>query len=162
MLLLTSTQHFAVQLIFLERWTLTAIHDVMNAWSGLGAALITLWRQQRVAASVVATLEVTIYLACISILHITTLALFSMETFNNVGSVTTSTIIGMPSITNISYNPYGSLIICYLCNLSCGHPHWQGHIYADAKLLEKHFTTSAISVECQTLINVGSVQQHAL
>ncbi|KAI0938477.1 hypothetical protein AcV5_000154 [Taiwanofungus camphoratus] len=97
--------HFAVQLIFLERWTLTAIHDVMNAWSGLGAALITLWRQQRVAASVVATLEVTIYLACISILHITTLALFSMETFNNVGSVTTSTIIGMPSITNISYNP---------------------------------------------------------
>ncbi|KAF7341200.1 hypothetical protein MVEN_01855200 [Mycena venus] len=62
--------------------TLTAIHDGIASWAGLGSALSTLYNQLYVPASVLGTLNIVGYLACISFLHITTPAIISVQTFN--------------------------------------------------------------------------------
>ncbi|KAI0945046.1 hypothetical protein AcV7_001685 [Taiwanofungus camphoratus] len=88
--------------ILLKRQTLTAIHDLAGAWNGLGSALLSLWRQAFLAASVVGTLQVVVYLASLSVIHIATPALFSTELFNHTDSIVVSTIIGMPSISDVA------------------------------------------------------------
>ncbi|KAJ7236533.1 hypothetical protein C8J57DRAFT_1479199 [Mycena rebaudengoi] len=62
--------------------TLTAMHDITSAWAGIGSALATLYNQMSLAGSVVGTLSVVGYLGGISILHVTTPSLLSIETFN--------------------------------------------------------------------------------
>ncbi|KAJ7452647.1 hypothetical protein FB451DRAFT_1145259 [Mycena latifolia] len=62
--------------------TLTATHDNVSSWNGLGSALSTLYRQISAPASVLGTLAITGYLGCISMLHITTPAIFSVSGFN--------------------------------------------------------------------------------
>ncbi|KAJ6476983.1 hypothetical protein C8R45DRAFT_1216775 [Mycena sanguinolenta] len=71
--------------------TLTAIHDNMTSWSGLGSALGSLYNQVSVPSSVVGTLTILGYLACISILHVTTPAIISVQIFNNTVPVPIST-----------------------------------------------------------------------
>ncbi|KAJ6488764.1 hypothetical protein C8R45DRAFT_1142866 [Mycena sanguinolenta] len=71
--------------------TLTTIHDDMTSWSGLGSALGTLYKQLPVPSSVVGTLTILGYLACVSVLHITTPAIISVQIFNNTVPVPIST-----------------------------------------------------------------------
>ncbi|KAJ6533520.1 hypothetical protein B0H19DRAFT_1080932 [Mycena capillaripes] len=67
---------------FQKDGTLTAMHDITSAWAGIGSALATLYSQMSLAGSVVGTLSVVGYLGGISILHVTTPSLLSIETFN--------------------------------------------------------------------------------
>ena len=76
-------QQLAVQRQLHSSQTLTALHDSVNAWSGLGSSVLTVLQQFRVPATVFPTLITSIYLGCIAVLHITTPALFSLETFNS-------------------------------------------------------------------------------
>ncbi|KII89220.1 hypothetical protein PLICRDRAFT_600359 [Plicaturopsis crispa FD-325 SS-3] len=97
--LVTSTQQLALRGTFLRYQTLTATHDGSSAWSGLGSALASVWRQTYIAASVSGTLYVTAYLSGIAILNVTTPSLFGMQPFNNTDRATISTRIGMPNMT---------------------------------------------------------------
>ncbi|KAJ7325392.1 hypothetical protein DFH08DRAFT_343417 [Mycena albidolilacea] len=67
--------------------TLTAMHDSAAAWTGIGSALSQLWSQRTTSGSAVGVVSVFLYLANISVLHITTPALFAFETFNSTWPV---------------------------------------------------------------------------
>jgi len=54
-------QQLTTRGMLLKHQTLTATHDESTAWVGLGSALLVLWRQTRIAASVMGTLSVAIY-----------------------------------------------------------------------------------------------------
>ncbi|KAF7359656.1 hypothetical protein MVEN_00689700 [Mycena venus] len=67
----------------LKRYTtLTATHDNLLSWSGLGSALNNLYLQLSVPASIIGTLSITGYLGLITVIHVTTPALVSVVTFN--------------------------------------------------------------------------------
>jgi hypothetical protein len=97
-LLVVATQRLALYGILLRRQTLTATHDESTAWVGLGSALLVLWKQTHIAASVVGTSLITIYLVGISVLHISTPSLFNLQVFDQPNSTMISTRIGMPEI----------------------------------------------------------------
>ncbi|KAF7341360.1 hypothetical protein MVEN_01872500 [Mycena venus] len=75
---------------------LTATHDNAAAWAGIGAALLHLWYQKAVRASIGWTLTAALYLMTISVLHITMSSLFSLVTFNSSRSFLAATR-GLPS-----------------------------------------------------------------
>ncbi|KAJ7203832.1 hypothetical protein GGX14DRAFT_569876 [Mycena pura] len=77
------TQKLAIHANFHARRTLTATHDNLSAWGGLGSALASLYNQFYPPASVVGTFVVTAYLGGISLLHVTTPAIFSVAGFNS-------------------------------------------------------------------------------
>lgn len=62
--------------------TITATHDNAAAWAGIGAAAFTVWCQKAVPASILGVLSTFLYLSGVLVLHITTPALFSLETVN--------------------------------------------------------------------------------
>ncbi|KAG0700866.1 hypothetical protein DFH29DRAFT_1000778 [Suillus ampliporus] len=86
--LLFLTQRLAVSRTLVRRLKLTAIHDISGAWAGLGSALSSVWQQIHIPASWRMTSAVTAYLACISVLHVTSSTLLQFQTFN--ASMTTS------------------------------------------------------------------------
>ncbi|KAF7376809.1 hypothetical protein MSAN_00098300 [Mycena sanguinolenta] len=92
-------QNLAMRRNFGSGQTLTAIHDVISAWAGLGSALISLWKQASVPASVFGTLNIVGYLCCISILHISIPAMISVEVFNTTLAIPASTL-GIPEYVN--------------------------------------------------------------
>ncbi|KAJ7908231.1 hypothetical protein B0H13DRAFT_669902 [Mycena leptocephala] len=110
------TVYFAILLYFTQmlalhrNWqagkTLTATHDNATAWVGLGSALVTMLDQIAVTSSVLGVLSIFGYLASLSLLHITTPALFSVEAFNITIPTTVSTQ-GFPQI-NTALDPDGS------------------------------------------------------
>ncbi|KAF9234597.1 hypothetical protein BU15DRAFT_78891 [Melanogaster broomeanus] len=61
---------------------LTAIHDTSGAWSSIGAALLFLWRQAKVTASLGKVLAVATYLLNTMILHITSSSILQFQTYN--------------------------------------------------------------------------------
>ncbi|KAJ7437394.1 hypothetical protein FB451DRAFT_178349 [Mycena latifolia] len=67
--------------------TLTATHDNSAAWAGVGSAILHVWHQKAVPASVIGVLSTFLYLGTILVLHITTPALVSLQTFNSSRSV---------------------------------------------------------------------------
>ncbi|KAJ7210691.1 hypothetical protein GGX14DRAFT_394336 [Mycena pura] len=86
-----------------ELKTLTALHDSISAWAGLGSALATLFNQVSIPASVLGTLSVVGYLGCISTLHISIPAILSVEAFNATVEVTIpASTSGMPEYANSS------------------------------------------------------------
>lgn len=102
--LVVVTQQLAIQGILLKRQMLTTAHDESTAWSGLGSALLVLWKQTRIAASVVGTILITIYLMGISVLHVSTPSLFSLQIFELSNGTTISTRVGMPNFTDLYFN----------------------------------------------------------
>ena len=101
--LVVVTQQLAIQGVLIKHQTLTAAHDESTAWTGLGSALLVLWKQTHVAASVVGTISITIYLVGISVLHVSTPSLFSLQIFELPNGTTISTRVRMPSLTDL-YN----------------------------------------------------------
>jgi hypothetical protein len=65
-----------------EKTSLTAVHDINDAWSGIGAATIGLSRQIHLPADYVAVSIAMLYLLGISILHITSPALLGLQTYS--------------------------------------------------------------------------------
>ncbi|KAJ6528990.1 hypothetical protein B0H19DRAFT_1274610 [Mycena capillaripes] len=80
---------------------LTATHDNAAAWTGLGSAVLYIWNQKAVPASMMGVFSVFLYLGNIMILHITTPALFSLEAFNASRQVFVLTE-GLPTINHPS------------------------------------------------------------
>ena len=69
--MIATTQQLAIRINLARKQFVTTTHDVAFAWSGLGAAVMSLWRQHTLAASVWQVLTITVYLGSIAILHIT-------------------------------------------------------------------------------------------
>ncbi|KAJ7144607.1 hypothetical protein C8R44DRAFT_846317 [Mycena epipterygia] len=100
------TQKLAMHQNLQAEQTLTATHDNVASWNGLGSAISTLFRQSDVPASIIGTWAIVGYLGCISALHITTPALFSVVAFNMSIPHTVQTL-GVPDY-NISANVNGT------------------------------------------------------
>ncbi|KAG1849494.1 hypothetical protein F4604DRAFT_1907438 [Suillus subluteus] len=98
--LLFLTQRLAMSRTLVRRQKLTAIHDISGAWTGLGSALSSVWQQIDIPASWWMTSAVTVYLASISVLHVTSSTLLQLQTFNN--SVLTSVPTTLAWLNNIS------------------------------------------------------------
>ncbi|KAF7333130.1 hypothetical protein MVEN_02378500 [Mycena venus] len=81
-LLIFLTQKLALQLNLRKAMTLTALHDNTSAWSGIGSAVVTLYKQISLPAATSSVLAVVGYLGCVSVLHTTFPALFAVQTFN--------------------------------------------------------------------------------
>ncbi|KAG2132183.1 hypothetical protein BD769DRAFT_579758 [Suillus cothurnatus] len=102
------TQQVAISRALVCRLKLTTIHDISNAWAGLGSALSSIWKQTRIPASLWATTAVTTYLVCISVLHITSSTLLQFQTFNSSMTTNISTLLGWVDISGqgISVSQY--------------------------------------------------------
>ncbi|KAJ6514660.1 hypothetical protein DFH09DRAFT_1431637 [Mycena vulgaris] len=62
--------------------TLSATHDNTAAWAGLGSAVLYLWRQRVVSASIRGVLLVAFYLTNIALLHVTMPNIFLLQSFD--------------------------------------------------------------------------------
>ncbi|KAK0502541.1 hypothetical protein EDD18DRAFT_1458709 [Armillaria luteobubalina] len=71
----------------------------MSAWTGLGAALMALWRQTTIVATVIGVFLVSAYFVCVGVLSITAPALFSLQPFNMSCHSVISTTLGPPNIS---------------------------------------------------------------
>ncbi|KAJ6606125.1 hypothetical protein DFH09DRAFT_1353339 [Mycena vulgaris] len=96
-LLVFVTQTLSTKQDLQTHQTLTATHDNAAAWTGLGSAVLYIWNQKAVPASIMGVVSVFLYLGNIMILHITTPALFSLEAFNASRQVFVPTE-GLPTI----------------------------------------------------------------
>ncbi|KAJ7922450.1 hypothetical protein B0H13DRAFT_1865823 [Mycena leptocephala] len=90
------TQTLSFRCNLSKNQTLTATHDCVAAWEGIGSAALHIWHQKTAPASIIGVLSAFGYLVSISILHISTPALFSLEAFNVSRSVAVSTQ-GLPA-----------------------------------------------------------------
>ncbi|KAJ7232299.1 hypothetical protein C8J57DRAFT_1250713 [Mycena rebaudengoi] len=90
------TQTLSMRRSLQREQTLTETHDNAAAWAGIGSAIFQLWIQKAVPASVIGVFSTFLYLASILVLHITTPALFSLETVNVYRPVSVETR-GLPS-----------------------------------------------------------------
>ncbi|KAH9836608.1 uncharacterized protein C8Q71DRAFT_50008 [Rhodofomes roseus] len=109
-LLVLLTQYLALRRLFSGRHTLTFVLDVSTAWTGLGAALVIVWRQVSSRANMFATFTVAVYLICISALHVTTPSLLSVQSFNQTDAITVPVAVGMP-ILNASAPVWSDSVI---------------------------------------------------
>ncbi|KAJ7662613.1 hypothetical protein DFH06DRAFT_356072 [Mycena polygramma] len=76
------TQTISTRRIIQTDQTLTAIHDRTAAWAGIGSAVFHLFHQTAVRGSLVGVFSVFFYLFAALLLHVTTPALFTIQTFN--------------------------------------------------------------------------------
>ncbi|KAG2130861.1 hypothetical protein DEU56DRAFT_814728 [Suillus clintonianus] len=100
------TQRLAMSRALVRRLKLTSIHDISGAWTGLGSALNTAWKQTGVPASLWATTAVTTYLVCISVLHVASSTLLQFQTFNSSVTTHVSTTLGWVDPFTSSVNWY--------------------------------------------------------
>ncbi|KAF7375766.1 hypothetical protein MSAN_00466200 [Mycena sanguinolenta] len=121
-ILLYTTQTQAISHAINTHQSLTSIHDRVLSWSGLGSSVATLRQQLAIPASVSAVLAIFGYLTLISVLHITTPALVSVETFN-LTVPSQVAIEGLPQLpdsdheTTISYLQNDAEFMGYLSTL---------------------------------------------
>ncbi|KAG2123224.1 hypothetical protein DEU56DRAFT_63720 [Suillus clintonianus] len=80
-----------------RRQTVTVLHDTVNAWRGLGSALECLWRQSTALASEWSILSITVYLACVFILHVVSSSIIQLQTFNATVDASATKISHWPS-----------------------------------------------------------------
>ncbi|KAJ7156393.1 hypothetical protein C8R46DRAFT_1295215 [Mycena filopes] len=100
---------FVTQTLFMRRslqitQPLTAIHDTSAAWTGIGSAVLHLWRQMTVPGSALGVTTALLYLGNVLVLHISSPALFSVEAFNTSISVPVGTQNHLP-VFNWSTDP---------------------------------------------------------
>lgn len=81
----------------MRRQTVTALHDTVNAWKGLGSALECLWQQSTIPASRWSILAITAYLACVFSLHVVSSSIIQLQTFNSTVDASGTKISYWPS-----------------------------------------------------------------
>ncbi|OAX40020.1 hypothetical protein K503DRAFT_768992 [Rhizopogon vinicolor AM-OR11-026] len=80
-----------------RRQTLTALHDTVNAWSGLGSALECLWLQTTITASWWWIVSITVYLTCVFTLHVVSSSIIQLQTFNATVDASATMLSHWPS-----------------------------------------------------------------
>ncbi|KAJ7610615.1 hypothetical protein DFH06DRAFT_1485488 [Mycena polygramma] len=104
------TQKLAMHYNLSARQTLTATHDNIAAWNGLGSALSMVYAQFKLPASVFGTSIVAVYLSCLALLHVTLPAVFSVVGFNSSVPVFVQTS-GVPGFnTSVEASATGAFV----------------------------------------------------
>ena len=93
------TQQLAISAIIAQKHYLTSVYGIAQAWTGIGAAVYTLWQQTKVASSIWTLLGVISYLACISILHIAFTTIMQFTAFNSSSIIMMQPVIALPDAT---------------------------------------------------------------
>jgi hypothetical protein len=96
------TQKLANRCNLVGYTTLTATHDNLLSWSGLGSAVNNLYLQLSVPASIIGTFSIAGYLGLTTVVHVTTPALVSVVTFNLSTSSAASTL-GVPQWNGLNH-----------------------------------------------------------
>lgn len=86
-------QQLAVQKIIAQRHYLTAVHDIAQAWTSIGAALYAVWQQTGITSSLWRTLGVVIYLTCVSALHIASSTIMQFTAFNSTSTLSVQSAV---------------------------------------------------------------------
>ncbi|KAH7920599.1 hypothetical protein BV22DRAFT_790915 [Leucogyrophana mollusca] len=105
-LLVYITQRLAISRGLFQYQTLTATHDGMRAWIGLGTACDCLWNQTKLATTPLKVFCVAIYLSCIAALHIASSSIMQFQNFNNTITTSVSTALGWPDNSWFSVAEY--------------------------------------------------------
>ncbi|KAJ6459305.1 hypothetical protein C8R45DRAFT_1031032 [Mycena sanguinolenta] len=102
--LLFLTQTLAFRRSLHKVQMITATHDDIAAWDGIGSALVHIWYQKAVPASVLGVLSAFVYLAGVLVLHIASPALLSVQplSLNYSAPITTHSL---PTFTLSGYDP---------------------------------------------------------
>ncbi|KAJ7663119.1 hypothetical protein DFH06DRAFT_1395020 [Mycena polygramma] len=109
-LLVFVTQALSMHQSMRKNQLLTTTHDISEAWAGIGSAFSCIWKQRVLPVSLSGVLSATLYLGCIMVVHITTPALISLETFNT----TRSTLIrtqGLPLYAGFNESTADSVLV---------------------------------------------------
>jgi len=80
-----------------QRQKLTILHDDVNAWSGLGSALQSLWKQSSTTGSLWWIISITTYLGCVFALHVASSSILQLQTFSATSNVSVTTFSHWPS-----------------------------------------------------------------
>lgn len=91
------TQQLAMSAIIAQWHYVTAVHDVSQAWTGIGAAVHTLWQQTKTTSSFWTLLGIAIYLACVSVLHITSTTILQFTAFNITSTISVQSTVTWPN-----------------------------------------------------------------
>lgn len=81
---------------------LTAVHDISQAWTGIGASVYALLQQMKTASSVWTILGVTTYLACVSVLHIASTTIVQFTAFNSTSTIPVQSTVTWPNSTVVT------------------------------------------------------------
>lgn len=81
--MLFSVQRLVTRSLINRRTSITAIHDALLSWSGLGSAIVQSYRQWELPASPLHVAMAGAYLAGIAIFHISNPSLFSLNLYND-------------------------------------------------------------------------------
>ncbi|KAJ7649984.1 hypothetical protein FB45DRAFT_1017396 [Roridomyces roridus] len=81
------TQELALGFAIRKYSSLTETHDRMLAWSGIGSSLSTLYQQVSSSGLGFSVLAITGYFLALSLLHVTTPALFSVQPFDQIATI---------------------------------------------------------------------------
>ncbi|KAH7917472.1 hypothetical protein BV22DRAFT_935569 [Leucogyrophana mollusca] len=95
-ILVYTTQRLAISRHISQRQPLTATHDAIGAWVGLGSALDSLRKQTKLATRPLGIISVTAYLLCTAGLHITSSSIMQFQNFNSSETVSIPTAHGWP------------------------------------------------------------------
>ena len=93
------TQQLAIPAILTKHHYLTTVHDISQAWTGIGAAVYSLWQQTKLVSSILPMLGVMIYLACISTLHIASSTIMQFTAFNSTSTISIQSNVTWPNST---------------------------------------------------------------
>lgn len=105
LVLVFMTQRLAVSRAMVRKQSLTCVHDLSQAWTSIGSAIVGLWQQTKVTASFRTTLAITAYYVCILILHVSSTTVMQFEVFSSSkNNAVQSTLAWPPSFCNTTYN----------------------------------------------------------
>ena len=85
-----------------QRHYLTAVHDIAQAWTGIGAAAHALWQQTKVASSTWTMLGVVSYLACVSTLQTASTTIMQFIAFDSYSTIPIQSAITWPNATTLA------------------------------------------------------------
>ncbi|KIJ20564.1 hypothetical protein PAXINDRAFT_106168 [Paxillus involutus ATCC 200175] len=134
-----------------------------GAWSGIGAAINSLWQQTKVAASPYTILLILTYLGCISGLHIISSSIIQFQLFNNtMTSTIQSTSTWLPPSVDFSSLEWQTVtsMLPTVSGLSANG--LTNSTLYDIPSLEYPFTRvvvngTTVSAECGLLSNISAV-----
>jgi hypothetical protein len=156
------TQRISLKQSLIGRSSVTATHDIHTAWYGLGSSILIAQRQLRMPANWLRVFIVLSYLSGITILHISTPALFSLQPFNYtvpVPASTTSTI-GDYAASDIAPGEIGGNALSFVTSVGANVIGLSdGMVYAvpnhPNEAIALNVTASHFNVTCGTLDNAN-------
>ncbi|KAF8431895.1 hypothetical protein L210DRAFT_3633500 [Boletus edulis BED1] len=95
-------QQLAISKLLAQRQHLTTVHDIANAWTGIGAAFSTLLQQNHLPSSIWAIIGVALYLGCVSVMHIASTTIMEFTAYNSTSITSIPTLVTWPNSSVIA------------------------------------------------------------